>query len=105
MCTSFTPVRRGGEGLGASIKTSAAVTEAENPRPSSLSLSLSLENNLNNYRPCFFIGDAKQLLAYVSPLFLSGRETMQTGPLNFLKRSLLRGSLFLHPFSIAVCRD
>lgn len=103
MCTSFTPVRRGGEGLGASIKTSAAVTEAENPRPSSLSLSL--ENNLNNYRPCFFIGDAKQLLAYVSPLFLSGRETMQTGPLNFLKRSLLRGSLFLHPFSIAVCRD
>lgn len=47
---------------------------------------LSLENNLNNYRPCFFIGDAKQLLAYVSPLFLSGRETMQ-GPLNFLKRS------------------
>lgn len=41
---------------------------------------------MNNYRPCFFIGDAKQLLAYVSPLFLSGRETMQ-GPLNFLKRS------------------
>lgn len=86
LCTSFTPVRRGGKDGGwgrASIKTSAAVTEAENPR---LPPPLSLENNLNNYRPCFFIGDAKQLLAYVSPLFLSGRETMQ-GPLNFLKRS------------------
>lgn len=57
---------------------------------------LSLENNLNNYRPCFFIGDAKQLLAYVSPLFLSGRETMQ-GPLNFLKRSFFENLLSLHP--------
>lgn len=51
---------------------------------------------MNNYRPCFFIGDAKQLLAYVSPLFLSGRETMQ-GPLNFLKRSFFEDLLSLHP--------
>lgn len=51
---------------------------------------------MNNYRPCFFIGDAKQLLAYVSPLFLSGRETMQ-GPLNFLKRSFFENLLSLHP--------
>lgn len=96
LCTSFTPVRRGGKDGGwgrASIKTSAAVTEAENPR---LPPPLSLENNLNNYRPCFFIGDAKQLLAYVSPLFLSGRETMQ-GPLNFLKRSFFENLLSLHP--------
>lgn len=96
LCTSFTPVRRGGKDGGwgrASIKTSAAVTEAENPR---LPPPLSLENNLNNYRPCFFIGDAKQLLAYVSPLFLSGRETMQ-GPLNFLKRFFFENLLSLHP--------